>query len=282
MSVSVVGKDVKISPNSTKEAERKWHDDFYRSHAKGEYPESLAEFREKFRRVELTPFCEGGWSWWADPRREALDQIGEVRGLRILDYGCGFGALGMYLSSCGGHVWGFDLSHEATDIANETARRYGLSAKFEPMDAENLTYPDDFFDLVVGFGVLHHVIKYPHASAGLRRVMRPGGRAVFVETLWDNPLINLVRRFTLAEDDAGDAHLTDRNIREFAENFHEIHLEKRHLLYMLKRLVTPPERNLQNEIRPRPFLKVVKRLDEKLLIPPMRRYCGEVIVFMWR
>lgn len=280
MSVSAVRKNLGDSSTSTKEAERKWHDDFYRSHAKGEYPESLLEFREKFRRVELTPFCDGGWSWWADPRREALDQIGEVRGLRILDYGCGLGTLGMYLSSCGGHVWGFDLSHEATDTANDAAQRYWLSAKFETMDAENLSYPDDFFDLVVSFGVLHHVIKYRRANTELLRVMKPGGRAVFVETLWDNPLINLVRRFTVAEEDAGDAHLTERNIREFGENFGELHMDKRHLFYMLKRLVTPPERNLQSEIRPRPFWKLVKKFDEKLLISPLRRYCGEVIIYM--
>ena len=51
--------------------------------------------------------------------------------LRVLDYGCGFGRLGMYLALCGAQVWGFDLSGPAIETANEVARRYGLSVQFE-------------------------------------------------------------------------------------------------------------------------------------------------------
>ena len=39
-----------------------------------------------------------------------IDALGDVRGKRILDYGCGYGMLGIYLASCGAEVWGFDLS----------------------------------------------------------------------------------------------------------------------------------------------------------------------------
>jgi ubiquinone/menaquinone biosynthesis C-methylase UbiE len=64
------------------------------------------------------------------------------------------------------------------------------------MDATNLAYPDVFFDLVVGFGVLHRVVKYPQAGAQLLRDVKSGGTAVFHETLWNNPLLNLACRFT--------------------------------------------------------------------------------------
>ncbi len=264
-----------------KEAEREWHDAYYKTHAHEDYPHTLAEFRERFKRVELTDFCDGGWNWWADPRREALGGIGAVRGLRVLDYGCGSGTLGMYQSSCGAQIWAFDLSREAIEAANEAAARYGLPARFEQMDAESLRYEDNFFDLVIGFGVLHHVIKYPRASAELHRVIKPGGRAVFHESLWDNPLINLVRRFTMTDAEAGDAALTERGVQEFCKGFSQVQLEKRHLLYMLKRLAKLPGRNLPDPLRPRPFWRVVKSLDRGLLrLRPMRRYCGEVIIYL--
>ena len=266
---------------SVKEAEREWHDAYYKAHALGAYPHTPEEFRRQFQRVELTPFCEGGWSWWADPRREALDTIGDVRGLRVLDYGCGFGLLGMYLALCGARVWGFDLSGMAIETANEVARRYGLSARFEQMDAEDLRYADNSFDVAVGFGVLHHVIKYPRAGSQLCRVLSPGGRAVFHETLWDNPLINLARRFTGEHADAGDAHLTDKNIREFFRDFSQVRLEKRHLLYMLKRLAKLPRPDLNSPPSPRPFWRLVKSMDRQILrFPPLRRYCGEVIIYL--
>jgi 2-polyprenyl-3-methyl-5-hydroxy-6-metoxy-1,4-benzoquinol methylase len=272
---------VPVTVDTAKNAERQWHDIFYRNHARAAYPDTAAEFREKFRRVELTPFSEGGWSWWADPRVEVLQSLGDIRNLRVLDYGCGSGTLGMYLSLCGAQVSGFDLSGEAIRVANEMARRYGLSAQFEQADAEDLRYGDDFFDLVIGFGVLHHVIKYPRASSQLRRILKPRAKAIFVETLWDNPAINLVRRFTTEDEEAGDAHLTQANIREFAQYFGECRLEKRHLLYMLKRLAKLPERNMADPIKPRPFWLLVKRLDDLLLgFRPLRQYCGEVTIYL--
>lgn len=264
-----------------KKTEREWHDAFYKSHALEPYPEKVEQFLEIFERLELTPFCDGGWSWWADLRKEILGAAGDVRGLRVLDYGCGYGRLGMYLALSGAQVWGFDLSCEAMKTANEAASRYGLPVGFEQMDAEELGYGEDFFDLAMGFGVLHHVVKYPRAGSELLRVLRPGARAIFHETLWDNPFINLARRFTTQDTQAGDTPLTDQNIREFCKEFSHIQLEKRHLLYMLKRLAALPELRLGTALRPRPFWRRVKSLDSKILrFSPLRRYCGEVIIFL--
>jgi 2-polyprenyl-3-methyl-5-hydroxy-6-metoxy-1,4-benzoquinol methylase len=266
---------------SLKRTEREWHDAFYKAHAFEAYPQTPEEFRESFGRFELTPFCDGGWSWWGDLRREILDRVGDVRGLRILDYGCGFGKLGMYLALSGAQVWGFDLAGEATKTANETASRYGLSAQFEQMDAEGLRYPEDFFDLAVGFGVLHHVIKYPGAAAQLLRVLKPGARAVFHETLWDNPFINLARQFTAEETQAGDASLTEQDIHEFCKEFGHVQLEKHHLFYMLKRLAKLPAPDVAAALKPRPFWTGIKSLDRKILrFLPLRRYCGEVIILL--
>ena len=264
-----------------KDAERHWHDSYFREHARQEFPGTLPEFLEKFKRLELTQFCDGGWSYWADPRAEVLKSLRDLRGKSVLDYGCGSGRLGIYLSAQGANVWGFDLSGEGTRIAGEMAAAYGLTARFEEMDAENLSYPDNFFDLVVSFGVLHHVIKYPLASSHLHRILKPGASAIFVETLWDNPLINFARRFTLLDSDAGDARLTESSIYEFARGFREIQLEKRHLLYMCKRFAKPPDQALSESLRPRPFWRFVKAVDRRLLrLTPLRRYCGEVIIYL--
>ncbi len=265
----------------TREAERTWHDKLYKANAAIAYPELAEDFRKLYVKQHLTPFCDGGWSRWADARREMLEMLGDVRGKRVLDYGCGFGMLGMYLGLGGADVWGFDLSGSAIETANCAALRYGLPARFEQMDASELTYPDGFFDLAVGFGVLHHVIKYPRTGSHLARVLKPGGAGVFHETLWDNPLINFARRFTGEDSDAGDALLTDRAIRSFGADFRDIQLEKRNLLYMLKRLAWLPSGTPWLTPQPRTFWKGIKQLDGQLLRAfPLQRYCGEVIVFL--
>ena len=239
--------------DGVKQAERDWHDSYFRTQGRADFPEKPEAFLEWFKRVDLTPFCEGGWSYWADPRVEALADLQITPGMRVLHYGCGSGKLGMYFSLRGASVWGFDLSQEGVEIAKQVAACYGLTAKFEQMDAEELRYSNGFFDVVVGFGVLHHVIKYPTAASHLYRVLKAGGRAVFSETLWDNPLINLARRFTMADADAGDGHLTEASIYEFCGSFRDIRLEKRNLVYMLKRFASLPERDLSAPVRPRPF-----------------------------
>lgn len=124
--------------NRVKEAELEWHDAWAIAHARGDYPPTLAEFRERFRRVELTNFCDGGWNWWADARKEALERIGDVRGLRVLDYGCGSGTLGMFFSAVGADVWGFDLSREA----NESGKRGRTTVwAFRPVRADGRRRP---------------------------------------------------------------------------------------------------------------------------------------------
>ena len=269
------------SVDVVRNAEREWHDAHYDAHAAYAYPESLDDFLNIFVKGQISRFCDGGWSWWGDARREAIDAIGDVRDLRVLDYGCGYGNLGLYLSRNGAQVWGFDLSQPAIETANKAARRYGLAAEFVQMDAAALSYPDDFFDLVVGFGVLHHVIKYPQADAHLFRVLRSGGRAVFHETLWDNPLINFARRFTAEHSDAGDAHLTEQEIRRFCRRFPQVQLEKRHLFYMLKRLAKLPRMEWHAELEPRPLWQALSSLDQQILrLRPLRYFCGEVIVYL--
>jgi len=255
-----------------------WHDNWYDQNARKEFPESAAEFREFFSRVQLEPFCNGGWAYWGDARTEMMRLIGNVRGLRVLDYGCGSGQLGIYLSMLGAEVSGFDLSPKGIEVANWAAQRYGLRCSFRAMDAEELDYQADSFDLVVGFGVLHHVVKYPKSASHLARVLKPRGRAIFHETLWDNPLINLARRWTVPSQDAGDTHLTGGAIEEFGAPFAVTKVHKRHILYMLKRFANLPTRDLSKPLASRPFWKAIRAIDRGLMCLGLSRFCGEAIV----
>jgi 2-polyprenyl-3-methyl-5-hydroxy-6-metoxy-1,4-benzoquinol methylase len=266
------------SIDQAKLAEQNWHDSWYQENARAEFPESPADFREIFRRVQLTDFCEGGWSYWGDARNEMMRLCGDVRGLRVLDYGCGSGQLGIYLAMLGAQVTGFDLSPRGVEIANWAAQKYGLTCSFMAMDAEELAYPAQSFDLAVGFGVLHHVVKYSRSALQLTRVLKPGGRAIFHETLWDNPLINFVRRWTTADDDAGDAHLTETSIRQFGNLCTHTEIHKRHIIYMLKRLAKMSERDLTQPLACRPLWRKVKRIDQGLTRLGLSRFCGEAIV----
>lgn len=109
-------------------AERAFHDSYYKQFGRDGFPPTVNEFMECFRRVHLTRFFEGGWSYWGDLRKEAFELLGEVRGKRVLDYGCGSGQLGVYLALQGARVSGFDLSREGIEMAREMCGRYQVQA----------------------------------------------------------------------------------------------------------------------------------------------------------
>src|SRR5438270_352918 len=77
----------------------------------------------------------------------------------------------------------------AMEIARQQAEREGLAIDFAVMDAEHTTFPDASFDLIVGSGILHH-LDLDRTYTEIARLLAPGGRAVFVEPLGHNALIN--------------------------------------------------------------------------------------------
>ena len=81
----------------------------------------------------------------------------ENRDLRVLDIGCGWGGLGLYLAEvAGADVTGITLSQEQQAIANERSVEKGLAdrARFKLQDYRDVTGP---FDRIVSVGMFEHV-----------------------------------------------------------------------------------------------------------------------------
>jgi ubiquinone/menaquinone biosynthesis C-methylase UbiE len=64
------------------------------------------------------------------------------------------------------------------EAAQRNARGLGFEVEGRVADAERLPYDDDFFDIVVGHAVIHHIPDVELAFAEMLRVLRPGGRFV--------------------------------------------------------------------------------------------------------
>lgn len=140
-----------------------------------------------------------------------LARVGDPRGLRVLDCGCGAGELSNEIAARGAAVTGFDLSAESVRLMRERATRAGTPVPDGAVAVmERLPFPDGSFDLVVGKSILHHVAIAP-AVAEVRRVLAPGGRAVFLENQVTNPILRFARarltgRFGVARLGTLDEH----------------------------------------------------------------------------
>ncbi len=119
------------------------------------------------------------------------------KGIRVLDFACGSGENGIYAARCGAEVTGIDISPEGVENANLNAKLAGVfdRCRFQVMDGENMTFPDNTFELAVEYGALHHV-DLRKAMAELNRVLKPGGEMICIEALRHNPFIHWYRKRT--------------------------------------------------------------------------------------
>lgn len=125
--------------------------------------------------------------------RPAFAALGDLRGKRALDYGCGHGMAAVTLARAGATVTAFDLSPGYVAETRRRAAANGVSVNGVVADGEHLPFPDRSFDAVWGNAVLHH-LDLDRAAAELRRVLAPGGVAVFCEPWGGNPLLAFARR----------------------------------------------------------------------------------------
>lgn len=119
-----------------------------------------------------------------------------AEGVDVLEYGCASGGNSIRLAPKVRSIVGIDISDVAVDQARDAAARSRMAkASFLVDNAEAMSFSDSAFDLVFGSGILHH-LDLPNSVAEIRRVLRPGGRAIFWEPLGHNAAINLYRRMT--------------------------------------------------------------------------------------
>jgi 2-polyprenyl-3-methyl-5-hydroxy-6-metoxy-1,4-benzoquinol methylase len=122
----------------------------------------------------------------------ALALLGDVKGKVLLDCGCGPGHTSVMLAKRGAIVTAFDTADGQLDTARRLAQANGVNVTFLCKPFEELDFPDESFDVVFGTFVLHHV-DLPKASQQLARVLKPGGKAVFIENSALNPLLMAAR-----------------------------------------------------------------------------------------
>jgi malonyl-CoA O-methyltransferase len=104
------------------------------------------------------------------------EAVGDVRGLDVLDLGCGTGRHALWLASSGANVTGVDFSQ---GMLAEARRKPGAERiRFVVHDLHSSLPFTGAFDLVVSGLVIEHIRNLEPFFAEIRRVLRDGGRAV--------------------------------------------------------------------------------------------------------
>jgi demethylmenaquinone methyltransferase/2-methoxy-6-polyprenyl-1,4-benzoquinol methylase len=119
-------------------------------------------------------------------RRRALDLARLGEGGRALDVGTGTGDFALALlarSPRSAMVTGVDISPGMLEIAERRATKAGLASRYERLIAsvESLPFADGTFDVAMAGFVIRNVGDIPRGLREMRRVVRPGGRAVILD-----------------------------------------------------------------------------------------------------
>jgi SAM-dependent methyltransferase len=131
-----------------------------------------------------------------------LPRLVDFSGFRdrdLLEVGCGIGIDLLRFAQGGARVIGVDLSETAIRLAQENLRLHGITngrAEVKVANGEALPFPNDRFDVVYGHGVIQYTADPPRLIGECRRVLKPGGRGIFMvynRISWLNALSKVMR-----------------------------------------------------------------------------------------
>lgn len=102
------------------------------------------------------------------------------KGEKVLEIGVGLGTDLKQYAKNGALCYGTDLTEGAIEETQKHLAVYELHANLQVMDAENLKFDDNTFDIVYSFGVLHHTPDTQRAINEIYRVLKPGGKSIIM------------------------------------------------------------------------------------------------------
>lgn len=205
--------------------------------------------------------------------RTALLKLGNLKGKRVLDFGCGHGMASTCLARMGAQVLAFDLSSGYVHEAVCRAKSNQNSISGVVADGAHLPFRDGSTDAIWGVAVLHH-LDLSEAAREIKRVLAPGGQAVFCEPWGGNPLLELARRYLPyagKERTVDEQPLTANEIRQIQTIFPSAEFQFVQLSGMIRRAW-----------KTCPLLPMLDRLDDALLRhwKTLHPWCRYVVVHL--
>lgn len=169
------------------------------------------------------------WRTYELPVEYFLNNNGN-KNFELLDLGCGPGDNSLRFSRIGYKVTGFDISASNIENCKKLFEQNNCSDRghFLVSVAEKLEFKNESFEVVAGVDILHH-IDIPKTMREVKRILKPGGVAVFREPV-EVPFLDWIRntaivRFFVPNAASLDAHITEDerklNINDF-KNIQEV------------------------------------------------------------
>lgn len=177
------------------------------------------------------------------------------------------------------------------EVALKLAEHNGVQVEGKVINAMDIDYPDDSFDIVYAANLLHHIPNPMIAIQEMHRVLKPGGKLCFWDPLRHNPVINVYRRMAtdVRTDDETPLHINI--VKEIKPLFSETRYNTFWLatlwiflqFYLIERVHPNEERYwkkiIKEQQRLKPLYSRLERCDRILKkVPGMKRMAWNIAV----
>lgn len=222
----------------------------------------------------------------------ARKMLGKLENKKILDLGCGLGEASVYFALQGAKVVAVDIAPRMLFCVKRLAKRYKIVGKIKMIEssAEKLPFKDDSFDLIFGGNVLHHV-DIKKTSKEIKRVLKKNGKAVFIEPLGYNPVIQFYRKLAKDKRTQMERPFVFADIKSLSQGFRKIsHVEQQLFTTLIfvwffvgERLHPSKVRYWKKIIdesdRYTKAFKILKNIDRVVLkIPFLKKLCWSTVI----
>jgi len=241
--------------------------------------------------VESILVDESFESCTAPEGRQIKTWLGTLSGKSLLDLGSGLGEGAVYFAKQGANVTAVDLSGEMLEVVKRLAAHHKVSVTTHKSPADNISIPDNTFDVVYAGNLLHHV-DIATTLKEVHRILKPGGMAVFTDPLVHNPLINVYRRIAqdVRTEDEHPLHM--KQVEMFRSIFSRVKYECYwfftlwiFLRFLLVEGVNPNKERYWKKIitehaRLEPIYTPLEKLDTIFLklFPYFKRHCWNIVI----
>lgn len=228
----------------------------------------------------------------APENRLIIKKLGDLKGKKVLELGCGAGEASVYFAMKGADVTATDISSGMLQVVEKIAERHNVSVCTKQSVSHRIDFDEETFDIVYASNLLHHV-DIEDTLKEVQRVLKKGGIFVSWDPLAHNPAINVYRRMATEVRTADEHPLRMKDLKMFKRYFSTVEYDTTWLLtlwifirfYFIDRIDPNKERYWKKIITDhkrieKTFLRLEK-LDRMTLalFPFLKRYCWNIVIF---
>lgn len=227
----------------------------------------------------------------APENRYIMQSLGDVRGKKLLELGCGLGEASVYFAKKGADVTATDLSTGMLRVAEKVAHKHGVSLTTAQAYSHQTPFPDNSFDIVYTGNTLHHV-DIDDTLKEAQRILKPGGVFVSWDPIAHNPIINVYRKMAMGVRTEDEHPLRMDQIKLFNKYFSQVAYETTWFFtlwifikfYLIDRIDPNKERYWKKILTEHKKLEKsymrLEKMDKAFLrlFPFLKRYCWNIVV----